>query len=132
MATAVSPSTSRWIAKTMLLCGGQRIIGILLAVGTFNTAAIGVATSASADSADFIQILGANGEDVSTQEIRYRSIDLGEAICDLLDANQDPNATVDYLVKLGHSNRNANMWMAAAVMALCPRLNYLTHYPPNR
>lgn len=107
------------------------IIRTLLAGATLGAAVIGVAGPASADSADFIQFLRANGEDVSTQEIRYDSIDLGEAICGHLDATQDPNATVDYLVKLGHSKANANMWLAGSVLHLCPRLNSLTHYATN-
>jgi hypothetical protein len=53
-------------------------------------------------------------------------------ICDHLDATQNPNATVDFLVSIGHTNRNANMWLDGSVLYLCPRLNYLTHYATNR
>jgi hypothetical protein len=107
------------------------VIRTLLVAGAFGAAALGVAAPASADSADFIGFLRANGEDVSTQEIRYDSIDLGEALCEHLDATQNPNATVDYLVSLGHTNANANVWLAGSVLYLCPRLNYLTHYGSN-
>jgi hypothetical protein len=57
-----------------------------------------------------------------------RSIHLGEAICVYLDATQAPNVTVDHLVSLGHTNSNANIWMAGSVLYLCPQLNYLTDY----
>jgi Protein of unknown function (DUF732) len=86
---------------------------------------------AGADSADFIKYLRANGVDVPTQELRNDFINLGQAICDHLDAGQDPNRAVDYLVSIGHTNANANMWLAGSVLYLCPRLNYLTHYPTN-
>ncbi len=108
------------------------MIRTLLAVGALGGAALGVAAPAGADSAQFIQFLQTNGENVPTEEIRNLYIDLGQAICQHLDATQNPNATVDYLVSLGHTNRNANMWLSGSVLYLCPQLNYLTHYATNR
>jgi Protein of unknown function (DUF732) len=108
------------------------MIRTLLVVAALGGAALNVAAPAGADNADFIQFLGSNGENVSTQEIQNLYIDLGQAICQHLDASQNPNATVDYLVSLGHTNRNANMWLSGSVLYLCPQLNYLTRYAPNR
>jgi hypothetical protein len=84
-----------------------------------------------ADSADFIKYLTANGVDVPTPELGKDFVNLGQAIRDHLDTGQDPNRTVDYLVGIGHTNANANMWLTGSVLYLCPRLNYLTHYPAN-
>ncbi|MDT5257622.1 MAG: hypothetical protein QOD10_2702 [Mycobacterium sp.] len=107
------------------------MVRTLLLLDALGAAALGVAAPAGADSADFIKYLRANGVDVPTQELRNDFINLGQAICDHLDAGQDPNRTVDYLVSIGHTNANANMWLAGSVLYLCPRLNYLTHYPAN-
>jgi hypothetical protein len=53
---------------------------------------------------------------------------VGSAICNHLDTTQDPDATADYMMSLGHSRANANMWLAASVINLCPELNHLTGY----
>jgi hypothetical protein len=107
------------------------VVRTLLLLGALGGAALGVAAPAGADSADFIKYLRANGVDAPTPELRDDLINLGQAICDHLDAAQDPNRTVDYLVSIGHPNANANMWLAGSVLYLCPRLNYLTRYPTN-
>jgi hypothetical protein len=36
--------------------------------------------------------------------------------------------TADYMMSLGRSRANANMWLAASVINLCPELNHLTGY----
>ena len=107
------------------------MVRTLLLLGALGGVALGVAAPASADSADFIKYLTAHDVDVPTPELRSDFINLGQAICDHLDAAQDPNRTVDYLVSIGHTNANANMWLEGSVLYLCPRLNYLTHYPTN-
>jgi hypothetical protein len=104
------------------------VVRTLLLLGALGCAALGVSAPAGADSADFIKYLGAHGVDAPTQEVRNDFVNLGQAICDHLDAGQDPNRTADYLVSIGHTNANANMWLAGSVLYLCPRLNYLTHY----
>ena len=112
------------MVRTLLLRGA-------LLLGALGGAALGVAAPAGADSADFIKYLGAHGVDVPTPELRNDFINLGQAICGHLEVGQDPNRTVDYLVSVGHTKANANMWLAGSVLYLCPQLNYLTHYPTN-
>jgi hypothetical protein len=99
--------------------------GVLAAV-----VGIGSAAPAAADSnsAMFVRTLANNGEDVSTTEIQLAVVDLGYAICNHLDTTQDPNATVNYMMSLGHSRANANMRLSASVINLCPELNHLTGY----
>jgi hypothetical protein len=81
-----------------------------------SSTAIKTASAASAD------------EDVSTTEIQLAAVDFGCAICNHLDVTQDPDATAECMMSLGRSRANANMWLAASVINLCPELNHLTGY----
>jgi hypothetical protein len=100
------------------------ISAVLLIAG-----ALILAPPSNADNATFIAMLGNNGIDVSNADIRNADIDLGLAICSLLNQSQSPDATVDSLVRSGnHTQRDANTWMATSVITLCPELDYITHY----
>jgi hypothetical protein len=103
----------------------RRLTALLLATGLL--AAV-LAPSAAADNGSFVDMLRANGEDVSSVDIQFAVIDEGLAICSMLNESESPTATVDSLVQLGHTKENANMWMAASVLNLCPELDFLTHY----
>jgi hypothetical protein len=74
------------------------VVRALLLFGALGGAALSVAAPAGADSADFIKYLGAHGVDAPTPELRNDFVNLGQAICNHLDAGQGPNRTVDYLV----------------------------------
>jgi hypothetical protein len=97
---------------------------LLLAAG----AVIG-APPANADNDSFNAMLRANGVDTSSVDSQLANVNLGLAICNMLNTTQSPNATVDSLVARGyHTQANANMWMAASVINLCPEMDYVTHY----
>lgn len=84
---------------------------------------------ARADSEDFINYLAANGEDVSTAEMAFASIDLGQAYCGMLDASMSLPQTLDYLVNRPgaiQTPQSARMWLTGAATYLCPELAYLT------
>jgi diaminopimelate decarboxylase len=74
----------------------------------------------------FVRTLANIGGDVSTTEIQLAVVDLGYAIGNHLDTTEDPDATADYVMSLGRSRANANMWLAASVITLCLEPNHLT------
>jgi hypothetical protein len=104
--------TTTGIAAT-LLAGGAMIL----------------APSASADNDAFNELLRDSGVDTSSVDTQLANVDLGLATCNMLNVTQSPTATVDSLVNGGnHTQSNANIWMFASVIALCPEMDYLTHY----
>jgi hypothetical protein len=80
---------------------------------------------------DFIKYLTAHGVDVPTPELGNDFVNLGQAIGDHLDAAQDPNRTVDYLVSIGHTNANANMAGGLSAVSL-PSLELPDALPDQR
>ena len=104
------------------------VAALLLAAGALVGAPL-----ASADTASFNDALGYNGVDISSVDSQMANVDLGLAICNMLNVTQNPNLTVDNLMNGGrHTSHDANVWMALSVMKLCPEMDYLTHYLPSR
>ena len=85
---------------------------------------------AEADSSeDFIDYLASKGEDVSTPELVFSAIDLGEVYCELLEIKQSvPNMLDNMVNRPGasfHTPESARMWLTASMAYLCPELQYL-------
>ncbi len=88
------------------------------------------ATAAHADSSgDFIKYLAANGEPANaTPELAFRAIDVGQAICGLLNRYQSVSRTLDFMVNNGEvpkSPQNARLWLVGSVAYLCPENAHL-------
>jgi hypothetical protein len=80
------------------------------------------------DSSDFVNYLAANGQNVSSPEISYASIDLGEAICGLIEANHSVSSALEYMVNRSPRPRSypeARIWVDGSLSYLCPELRSL-------
>ncbi|WP_236950410.1 DUF732 domain-containing protein [Mycobacterium sp. MS1601] len=99
--------------------------GVIVAAVSLGTAAPAFADS---DSENFVNMLARYGEDVSGPEVALASVDVGYAICNLLETYNSGPQMLSYMINNGRSPENANLWLAASVINLCPELNYLTGY----
>ncbi|BBX43907.1 DUF732 domain-containing protein [Mycobacterium simiae] len=100
----------------------KHLVVIIIAVvglGLLNPPAV-----ASADSASFIDYLNRKGMDVSTPDIRYASIDLGNAICGMYNAGATHTQVSQTLLQK-HSVQEAAVWDFGSVHFLCPQWEYL-------
>jgi hypothetical protein len=80
--------------------------------------------NADIDSEGFLNWLSSHGEDTSTAEIRFRSVDLGMAICNLY-ATSGSNDEVNRTVVRDQGPQSAAVWTVGSVLYLCPQYRYL-------
>jgi hypothetical protein len=90
----------------------------LLVVGA--AVALALAAPAQADASQFIDYMTDQGE--VEPGIEYEAVNLGHAICDMLDAGGTPVGVMGTL----HQTDNA-AWVVGSVHYLCPQFSYLLH-----
>lgn len=81
--------------------------------------------AADVDSEGFVNWLSNHGEDTSTAEIRFRSVDLGMAICNLYATSESNDAVIREMARNGHDTQSAAVWTVGSVRYLCPQYRYL-------
>jgi hypothetical protein len=100
----------------------------LLVAATLGTAALILAATAQADSAEFLDYLQRHGIGISTTELERSDLDMGMAICNVFAtapaAGVEPNDdAIRILTTRGDpmSTREAATWVVGSVDYLCPQ-----------